>query len=110
MAERRPFDAFAAHVARATGSPWAFTIATLACVAWAFTGPLFDYSDTWQLIINTSTTVLTFLMVFVIQNTQNRDTAEMKAMLKEICEDLPDVDEMRARGRVDEEAKRGDSR
>lgn len=66
------------------GQPQAFIGATLACVIWAVTGPLFHYSDTWQLVINTATTVLTFLAVFLIQNSQNRDGAAIQAKLDEI--------------------------
>jgi len=66
------------------GHPAAFLIATLACVIWAISGPLFDYSDTWQLVINTATTVLTFLAVFLIQNSQNRDGIAIQAKLDEI--------------------------
>ena len=100
------FDQFAKWAAWATGHAWAFIGATLACVLWAASGPLFGWSDTWQLVINTATTVLTFLMVFVIQNTQNRDTAEIKAMLRQMVEDLSEVDEQRARERAKEEEKR----
>ena len=66
------------------GHPAAFVIAVLACLIWALTGPLFGFSDTWQLVINTATTVLTFLAVFLIQNTQNRDGAAVQAKLDEI--------------------------
>jgi low affinity Fe/Cu permease len=66
------------------GHPAAFIIAVTACVIWAVTGPLFGYSDTWQLVINTATTVLTFLAVFLIQNSQNRDGAAIQAKLDEI--------------------------
>lgn len=97
------FDRFAKFCARAAGHPLAFAGAVAACVLWAVSGPLFGWSDTWQLVINTATTVLTFLMVFVIQNSQNRDTSEIKAMLREIVEDLPEVDEARARQRATEE-------
>ena len=66
------------------GHPLAFIIATLTCVIWAVTGPVFHYSDTWQLVINTATTVLTFLAVFLIQNSQNRDGAAIQTKLDEI--------------------------
>lgn len=66
------------------GSPIAFIFAIVIIVVWIFTGPLFDYSDTWQLIINTGTTILTFLMVFLIQNTQNRDAKAMQLKLDEL--------------------------
>jgi len=76
------------HVARATslGSahPLAFMLALLVVIVWAATGPLFGYSDTWQLVINTGTTVITFLMVFLIQNTQNRDTHALQIKLDEL--------------------------
>jgi len=66
------------------GSPWAFTIAFLLIVVWALTGPIFHYSDTWQLVINTATTIITFLMVFIIQSTQNRDTRAIQLKLDEL--------------------------
>ncbi|ODA68335.1 Low affinity iron permease [Methyloligella halotolerans] len=78
------FGRFAHDVARLTGRPLTFLIAVGVIVVWGVTGPLFDYSDTWQLVINTSTTIVTFLMVFVIQNTQNRDTAAMHIKLDEL--------------------------
>src|SRR5882724_10444732 len=67
------FGQFAASASNSLGSRWAFAIAIGIIVLWAATGPIFHYSDTWQLIINTGTTIVTFLMVFLIQNTQNRD-------------------------------------
>ena len=78
------FTRFAKYTARATGRPAAFILATLVVVVWLVTGPLFRFSDTWQLVINTATTVITFLMVFLIQNTQNRDTAAMHIKLDEL--------------------------
>ena len=66
------------------GSPWAFLIACVLVVVWALTGPYFGFSDTWQLIINTSTTIGTFLMVFLLQSTQNRDTKAMNIKLDEL--------------------------
>jgi low affinity Fe/Cu permease len=72
----RQFSSLARSVAQQLGRPAAFAIACLAVILWALAGPLFGYSDTWQLVINTSTTIVTFLMVFVIQNTQNRDTTQ----------------------------------
>ena len=66
------------------GHPMAFILATLSCAVWAFSGPVFDYSDTWQLVINTATTVLTFLAVFLIQNTQNRDATAIHLKLDEL--------------------------
>jgi low affinity Fe/Cu permease len=88
----RWFERFAAATAHAMGEPWAFVLSVLLVVAWAASGPLFGFSDTWQLVINTSTTVITFWMVFVIQNTQNRDTAAIKAMLVELVKKLPEAD------------------
>src|ERR1041385_6758644 len=67
------FRRFSHRVSHAVGSPWAFAIAVGVVVVWALTGPIFRFSDTWQLVINTGTTIITFLMVFLIQNTQNRD-------------------------------------
>jgi len=84
----RLFTRIASGSATAMGQPLAFMIATGLCVIWAVTGPLFDYSDTWQLVINTGTTVLTFLMVFLIQNSQNRDGAAMQAKLDELLRAL----------------------
>src|SRR5688500_10091386 len=78
------FSRIAKWTARATGNPAAFGIALLTIMAWAVTGPLFGFSDTWQLIINTGTTIATFLMVFLIQNTQNRDTAALQLKLDEL--------------------------
>jgi low affinity Fe/Cu permease len=66
------------------GRPWAFGVALATIVTWAVTGPIFRYSDTWQLVINTGTTIVTFLMVFLIQNTQNRDTHELQLKLDEL--------------------------
>lgn len=66
------------------GHPWAFILAMLTIVAWGLSGPIFGYSDTWQLVINTSTTIVTFLMVFLIQNTQNRDTRAIELKLDEL--------------------------
>ena len=79
-----PFTRFAKKTSTYTGRPATFIIAVLIIVVWAATGPLFDYSDTWQLVINTGTTIITFLMVFLIQNTQNRDTEALQIKLDEI--------------------------
>jgi low affinity Fe/Cu permease len=85
MADRKLwFVHFAQWVSHATGRPIAFLLAFASIVVWGFTGPLFGYSDTWQLVINTATTIITFLMVFVIQNTQNRDTAAMHIKIDEL--------------------------
>lgn len=81
---RRMFDEAAAKVARWTGRPLAFGLALLIIVVWGVTGPIFQYSDTWQLIINTGTTIVTFLMVFLIQNSQNRDSAAIQIKLDEL--------------------------
>jgi low affinity Fe/Cu permease len=84
MVMQRFFSAVASKTAIWMGQPSAFIGATLACVIWAVTGPIFNYSDTWQLVINTGTTVLTFLAVFLIQNSQNRDGAAIQAKLDEL--------------------------
>jgi low affinity Fe/Cu permease len=78
------FRKFAQHTSIAAGSPWAFLLAVAVIVVWAVTGPLFGYSDTWQLVINTGTTIVTFLMVFLIQNTQNRDAVALHLKLDEL--------------------------
>jgi len=78
------FTRFAQWTARSSGRPMAFTLAVSTIVVWAVTGPLFGFSDTWQLIINTSTTIVTFLMVFLIQNTQNRDSEAIQVKLDEL--------------------------
>ena len=78
------FSDIASRTAIWLGQPGAFIGATLACIVWAVSGPMFNYSDTWQLVINTATTVLTFLAVFLIQNSQNRDGAAIQAKLDEL--------------------------
>jgi low affinity Fe/Cu permease len=78
------FRIFARGCSKVFGSPWAFVIAIVVIVVWGCTGPMFHYSDTWQLIINTGTTIVTFLMVFIIQNTQNRDAKAAQLKLDEI--------------------------
>lgn len=78
------FATAACATAHFTGKPLAFLTATALVIVWALTGPLFGYSDTWQLVINTSTTIVTFLMVFLIQNTQNRDTMALQLKLSEL--------------------------
>lgn len=80
----RLFTRFANAVSRAVGSSWAFIVAALLIVGWAASGPVFDFSDTWQLVINTGTTIITFLMVFLIQNTQNRDAKAIHLKLDEL--------------------------
>ncbi|MBW8308495.1 MAG: low affinity iron permease family protein [Candidatus Paracaedibacteraceae bacterium] len=72
------------HIADLSGRPFTFLIAIAIVVGWAITGPLFNYSDTWQLIINTGTTIITFLMVFLIQNTQNRDSEALQIKIDEL--------------------------
>jgi low affinity Fe/Cu permease len=84
MYHRTFFGRFAKGVARAMGHPLAFALAVLFILGWALSGPFFGFSDTWQLVINTSTTIVTFLMVFLIQNTQNRDSTAMQLKLDEL--------------------------
>ena len=111
---RLPFTRFAKWTSRAAGHPTTFAVAVLLILFWAATGPIFGFSDTWQLIINTSTTILTFLMVFLIQNTQNRDSAAMQLKLDELIraingahnglldlEELSDEDLVRIRARFE---------
>ena len=78
------FASFASKTAHLTGRPVTFLLATAIVVLWGLTGPVFGYSDTWQLVINTGTTIVTFLMVFLIQNTQNRDTVALQVKLDEL--------------------------
>ena len=80
----RVFTRIANRVAHLAGLPLTFAICVLIVVAWAASGPMFGFSDTWQLVINTGTTIITFLMVFLIQNTQNRDGAAVQAKLDEL--------------------------
>jgi low affinity Fe/Cu permease len=82
------FTSFANHTSRAAGHHLTFALAVLVIAVWAVTGPIFGFSDTWQLIINTGTTIVTFLMVFLIQNTQNRDSTAMHLKLDEIIRAL----------------------
>lgn len=81
---REMFRKFSHTASLAVGSPWAFLVACLVIVLWASTGPQFQFNDTWQLVINTGTTIVTFLMVFLIQNTQNRDARAMHLKLDEL--------------------------
>lgn len=81
---RDTFNRLAATTSRLVGTYWAFMLAALAVVIWGITGPLFSFSDTWQLVINTGTTIVTFLMVFLIQNTQNRDARAIHLKLDEL--------------------------
>ncbi|MEO6452538.1 MAG: low affinity iron permease family protein, partial [Ginsengibacter sp.] len=78
------FNIFSNVVTRATGTPWAFFIAVSVILIWGVTGPIFKFSDTWQLVINTGTTIITFLMVFVIQHSQNKDTKAIQLKLNEL--------------------------
>src|SRR5215203_2271071 len=78
------FERMAIHITKIAGSSTAFSIALLVIIAWAVTGPIFKFSDTWQLVINTGTTIITFLMVFVIQQTQNKDTLALQLKLNEL--------------------------
>jgi low affinity Fe/Cu permease len=78
------FQSFSNKVTKATGSPVAFTAAIAVIIIWAVTGPIFKFSDTWQLVINTGTTIITFLMVFVIQHSQNKDTIALHLKLNEL--------------------------
>ena len=84
MSLNKAFSQAANTVATATGRPVAFCLCVLIVAVWAVTGPIFNFSNTWQLVINTGTTIVTFLMVFLIQNTQNRETAAMQVKLDEI--------------------------
>lgn len=81
---RRLFESFAGYASQAAGRASTFVLACLVVVTWAITGPLFRFSDTWQLVINTGTTIVTFLMVFLIQNSQNRDSAATQVKLDEL--------------------------
>ena len=86
--QRVSFGAIARAVSHATGRPATFVLALLAIVIWGISGPIFRFSDTWQLVINTGTTIVTFLMVFLIQNTQNRDSVAMQIKLDELLRAL----------------------
>ena len=82
------FRKFSQHMSKAVGSPWAFVTAFAVVLVWAVSGPMFGFSDTWQLVINTGTTIVTFLMVFLIQNTQNRDAQAIHLKLDELVRAL----------------------
>src|ERR1051326_569685 len=86
--EHNSFHTFAGRASQVVGSKWAFTFATLLIACWAVLGPYFHYSDTWQLVVNTATTMVTFLIVFLIQNTQNRDARAIHLKLDEIIHAL----------------------
>src|SRR5712671_5830072 len=85
------FCRIAKHTARAIGHPVSFVIAVLVIAGWAVLGPVFHFSDTWQLVINTGTTIVTFLVVFLIQNTQNRDSEAMQVKLDELIRAAKDA-------------------
>ena len=115
---KSPFSRFSKWTAHAAGHPIAFLVAALIIVAWVVTGPGFGFSDTWQLVINTGTTIVTFLMVFLIQNTQNRDSAAVQLKLDELIraasgahnalldlEELTERDLEQLRGRYEELAR-----
>ncbi|MBA8889255.1 low affinity Fe/Cu permease [Dokdonella fugitiva] len=87
-AKKSWFTRFANGASRATGKPATFLLAVVIVVVWGVTGPLFGFSDTWQLVINTGTTIVTFLMVFLIQNTQNRDAEAMHVKMDELIRAL----------------------
>ncbi|HEY6916273.1 MAG TPA: low affinity iron permease family protein [Allosphingosinicella sp.] len=87
----RIFTIVAGRIARAAGQPFAFIGSLFIILLWIVSGPIFHYSDTWQLIINTATTIVTFLMVFLIQNSQNRDAAAMQAKLDELIRAVQDA-------------------
>jgi low affinity Fe/Cu permease len=114
-----PFSRFAKSTSRAAGHPLAFSLALAVVLIWAATGPLFGFSDTWQLVINTGTTIVTNLMVFLIQNTQNRDSAAVQLKLDELIrsvegahnglldiEELSDHDLDRVRGQYEQLAQK----
>lgn len=82
--KNKPFDKFSSKVTKITGSSYAFVVAVLLVVVWACSGPIFHFSDTWQLVVNTGTSVITFLMVFIIQQSQNKDTMALQLKLNEL--------------------------
>ena len=83
-ASQRFFDRFASAAAERTGRPWAFCLAVAVLLLWAVSGPIFGFSDTWQLIINTGTTIVTFLMVFLIQHSENKNSKALQLKLDEL--------------------------
>jgi low affinity Fe/Cu permease len=85
------FTRIATHIAGWAGQPMTFLLALVTIIVWGVSGPLFSFSDTWQLVINTGTTIVTFLMVFLIQNSQNRDAAAMQAKLDELIRAIGDA-------------------
>ncbi|MGA7228843.1 MAG: low affinity iron permease family protein [Acidimicrobiia bacterium] len=90
---RALFNRFAKRASAATGRPLAFVVAAGIIVVWGITGPVFGFNDTWQLVINTGTTIVTFLMVFLIQNSQNRDTAAIQLKLDELISVITPADD-----------------
>ena len=92
MDARHLFASIAQRTAQESGRPWVFLLAVASVVAWALTGPLFAFSETWQLVINTGTTIVTFLMVFLIQHTQNADTAAIHLKLDELIRATREAD------------------
>src|SRR5262245_28934371 len=122
-ASRSKFARFATAASRAAGRPVTFVIAVVSIAVWAASGPFFGFSDTWQLVINTTTTIVTFLMVFLIQNTQNRDAEAMHIKLDELIravkgaqntlldlEELDDLELDRIRSTYEELARQARSR
>ncbi|UUL75424.1 low affinity iron permease family protein [Pseudarthrobacter sp. Fe7] len=116
------FTRFTTRTAKVLGHAWVFVVAVAVLIIWALTGPLLGFSDTWQLVINTSTTIVTFLMVFIIQNTQNRDTAalhvKLDALMLELkisnaklyeAEEEGEKEIERQRRRIEEAAEEGNS-
>lgn len=91
MKSKKLFTRLASMASTAAGRPAAFILAASVVVVWGITGPLFGYSDTWQLVINTGTTIITFLMVFLIQNAQNRDTKALQIKIDEILYSIKDA-------------------
>jgi low affinity Fe/Cu permease len=87
----KTFDRFSSIVTKVTGKPISFIIAFLVIIVWAISGPIFQFSDTWQLVINTGTTIITFLMVFVIQQSQNKDTIALQIKLNELIASSKDA-------------------
>jgi low affinity Fe/Cu permease len=85
------FRKFSHRISYLVGTPWAFMLAVLVIVVWLVTGPLFNFSDTWQLVINTGTTIVTFLMVFLIQNSQNRDAKATQLKLDELIRSIKEA-------------------